>query len=157
LPEYDYYEDFPQLENGVGMCTLFEKEFNDGLKLVSGEYKSGCTGIVTGTSAAALISRLAGKIDPKIKVYPIRNDFFGSTVTTSGLLSGLDVISQVKPKALADKCKRIFLPNNMFRSGTDLTLDDIKLAEIGGALDMTTMIGAAAGGDFLKQLYFGVG
>ena len=154
LPGYDYYEDFPQLENGVGMCALFEKEFNDGLKSGPGEYKSACTGIVTGTSAAAFINRLVGKVDPEIKVYPVCNDFFGSTVTTGGLLTGSDVINQVKPKATADKCKRIFLPGNMFRSGTDLTLDDVSLDEISGALGMAAVIGATNGEAFLKQLYY---
>ena len=117
MPDYEYYNDFPQLENGVGMWALFEREFK-------GFPKN--SGIVTGEAAQDLMRKLA----PESKVYVVKNDFFGENVTVSGLLTGRDIVVQVGKMAKEDGCKVVFLPENMFRAGTECTLDDMTREEI---------------------------
>jgi len=127
MPSYEYYSDFPQLENGVGMWALFEQEYNPFPK---------SAGIVTGVAAQDLIKKLA----PDSKVYVIKNDFFGHQVTVSGLLTGQDIVAQIGNKALQDGCHTLILPSNMFRSGTECTLDDMTREEIEQRLGITVEI-----------------
>jgi len=117
MPDYEYYGDFPQLENGVGMWALFEQEHR---------LFPESAGIVTGVAAQNLIKKLA----PDSKIYVIKNDFFGHQVTVSGLLTGQDIVAQVGKKAVQDGCKTLILPRNMFRDGTECTLDDMTREEI---------------------------
>jgi len=164
LPCYDHYEDFPQLENGVGMWALFEQEFMQGLKsaLKSAQKsavpfeKEGAIGIVTGEAAQDLMEQLIAQtskfICRSVKLYPVQNNFFGRTVTVSGLLTGGDIINQVGEKAKQDGCTCLFLPKNMFRAETEYTLDDITREEIEQALGLPVYIGDADGEMFAKEL-----
>ncbi|MCL2398655.1 MAG: DUF512 domain-containing protein [Defluviitaleaceae bacterium] len=132
MPPYKYYEDFPQLENGVGMWALFEREFVNSIKPKMKQI-DGIIGLVTGEAAKNLIEKLAANIPGQVKVYSVQNNFFGSNVTTSGLLTGKDVIEQVKEKAHQDGCTRLLLPQNMFRTESkfiEYTLDDMHREEI---------------------------
>jgi len=117
MPDYEFYGEFPQLENGVGMWALFEQEHKP---------FPNSAGIVTGVAAQGLIKKLA----PNSKVYVVKNDFFGHDVTVSGLLTGQDIVAQVGAKPLQDSCKTLILPKNMFRDGTESTLDDMTRSEI---------------------------
>jgi len=127
MPDYDYYGEFPQLENGVGMWALFEQEHKPFPK---------SAGIVTGVAAQNLIKKLA----PDSKIYVVKNDFFGHEVTVSGLLTGQDIVTQVNKKALQDGCKTLILPSNMFRVGTECTLDDMTRDEIERQLNVKVII-----------------
>ena len=120
MPPYEYYDDFPQLENGVGMWASFAREFEE--KFLPG------TAIVTGQAAKALMENYGKKYSSN--VYDVKNDFFGHTITVSGLLTGHDIVTQVKDRARRDKCTGLYLPKNMFRAGTDCTLDDMTIEEI---------------------------
>ena len=142
LPSYEHYNDFPQLENGVGMCALFEREFQ------SVAVSKRLPGIVTGEAAYGLITKLV----PNAKVYSVRNDFFGWEITVSGLLTGRDVVGQIGSRAKADGCAGVFLPANMFRAGTALTLDDMTRAEIEQGLGLPVWVGSADGRDFTEQV-----
>ena len=133
MPPYEHYEGFPQLENGVGMWALFEWDFKRGLikqKIEQNlkQIDEGTIGLVTGVAAKGLIEKLTTHISRKVKVYTVKNDFFGHNVTTSGLLTGHDIIKQVKEKAHQDGCKLLFLPPNMFKTESpfiEYTLDDM--------------------------------
>jgi putative radical SAM enzyme (TIGR03279 family) len=145
LPAYSHYEGFPQLENGVGMVALFEREFTDGIKRASAFRRAG---IVTGQAAAGFMRRLVKNI-PGAAVHEIRNDFFGPGITVSGLLTGKDIIAQLRGKIDAEV---LFVPQNAFRANDDVMLDGTTRRELSGALGVTVEIGSADGRLFAKQL-----
>jgi len=99
LPDYDYYGDFPQYENGVGMWAHLRNGYYEATAALRKRLtlKRGKPSIATGTAAYPLIKELVGD---KAHVYAVRNDFFGETVTVSGLLTGGDIIKQLKGKEL---------------------------------------------------------
>ncbi|HEY8500903.1 MAG TPA: DUF512 domain-containing protein [Clostridia bacterium] len=137
LPEYEHYEDFPQLENGVGMVPLLIREFNDALLGGKRPYTEGTASIATGVSSFRAISMLAKQAENfypgvKVYVYPIINDFFGNTVTVTGLLTGKDIYNQLNGKPLGN---RLLLCSTMFKAGTCIFLDDMTLNDLSGLLN----------------------
>jgi putative radical SAM enzyme (TIGR03279 family) len=137
LPEYEHYEDFPQLENGVGMVPLLIREFNDALLGGKRPYTEGTVSIATGISSSGTISMLAKQAEShypgiKVYVYPVINRFFGNTVTVTGLLTGEDIYQQLKGKPLGNK---LLLCSTMFRAGTSVFLDDMTLDNLSGLLN----------------------
>ena len=153
LPPIEHYEDFPQLDNGVGMLRLFEHEFKESKPKEIKNKKN--IGLVTGKAAVDFIKGLAlhfENIHPnvKIKVFDIKNEFLGTHVTVSGLLTGQDIIKQLKGKTNGLDC--IFVPQNAFRHGTQDMLDGCTRQEIEDALNITVKIGSSEGEKFYKQL-----
>ena len=130
LPEDDFYEEHTQLENGVGMIRLLEREFKGALSL-SGEPDGVPFSIACGVSVAPYFEKLiciAAEKYGNIKgtVYAIENDFFGHGVNVSGLITGGDLIAQLKGKDLGE---RLFISQNMLRREEMDFLDDITLKE----------------------------
>ena len=137
LPEKAYYEDMDQLENGVGMLRLLQSQADLALE---GEDLSAAApppfAIATGAAAAPFLRELLEKIRgrcPALRgaVHSIRNDFFGERITVSGLVTGRDLTAQLRGKDLGE---RLLIPSNMLRSGEQVFLDDVTLAEVEGAL-----------------------
>lgn len=132
IPDADYYEAYPQIENGVGMWRDFiceAEEELDSLKKTADEEKT--VSLATGTAAYPLIKHLTDKLTklyPKlnINVYEIKNDFFGHSVTVAGLVTGTDLINQLKGRELGEY---LLIPDVMLRSEGDLFLDSISLAD----------------------------
>ncbi|SKC87343.1 DUF512 domain-containing protein [Maledivibacter halophilus] len=133
LPRYEDYEGFPQIENGVGLIRKLEKEFDEYLlSLPKGLEIDKTVNIVTGVSAAEFMKELAKKLTDrisklKIQVYPIKNNFFGETITVSGLITGQDIIKQLDNKELGDS---ILIPKSMLKSDESIFLDDVKVKDI---------------------------
>ena len=133
IPEPECYEDFQQFENGVGMLSLFKSEFYELLPQITDREKRKRTlSLVTGAAAFGLISEIASEIMKKfqnitINTYCIRNDFFGEMITVSGLLTGTDIINQLKGRELGEY---IILPDSLLRNGETVLLDDIYLSDI---------------------------
>ncbi|MCL2203515.1 MAG: DUF512 domain-containing protein [Defluviitaleaceae bacterium] len=159
LPGYTYYEDFPQLDNGVGLCALFEEEFVGHCptprKLLKKLDQNFTMGIVTGVAAYGFMCALAGRFEGwhpgvRIKVFEIRNDFFGASVTVSGLLTGGDVIQQLRGQCQG--LDVLFLPHNAFRAGTETMLDGVTRGEVEAALGVAVRIGSAQGEAFYREL-----
>jgi putative radical SAM enzyme (TIGR03279 family) len=148
IPLYEHYEEFPQLENGVGMMSLFEREFNDALPRKPLINKK--TGIVTGQAAAGFMRKLVKQVSSSITVYEIVNDFFGPMVNVSGLLTGQDIIAQLKNKIDVDF---LFVPQNAFMANSTIMLDGTSLDELNKALGIPVIIGSSNGGEFVRQLY----
>jgi putative radical SAM enzyme (TIGR03279 family) len=154
LPDYSHYEDFPQIENGVGMAASFMQEFNEAL---SGQRKKPLArtlSLVTGTLVAGIVIDAAQRAEKsfpglKVHVYPIENHFFGNTVTVTGLLTGTDIRRQLQGKPLGDV---LVLPSNMFRAGTEIFLDDVSLVDLSKALGVRTEKAEANGAAFLEAL-----
>ena len=135
IPEDEFYEEYTQLENGVGMFRLMETEFTSALKL-SDEPDGVPFSIATGVSAAPFFEKLLKKAKEKYpnlngKVYAIVNDFFGHSINVAGLVTGGDLINQLKGQELG---QRLFISQNMLRRQEMDFLDDITLVQAVNAL-----------------------
>lgn len=154
LPEEGRYDGYLQLENGVGMLRLLKEEFQEAYEKLEGDEDTREVSIATGYLAYPYICEMAEKITDKCPnvrayVYPIRNDFFGELITVSGLVTGQDLISQLKEKELGEV---LLLPCNMFRSEGDVFLDDVTLAELGETLQVRTDIVKSSGQDLIEAI-----
>ena len=135
IPEDGFYEEYTQLENGVGMLRLMEVEFNSALKL-SDEPDYVSFTIATGASTGEFFKKLVAKAQqtyPNLQgnVYVIENDFFGHSIDVTGLITGGDLINQLKDKELG---RRIFISQNMLRRQEMDFLDDVTLEQASAAL-----------------------
>ncbi len=152
LPEDEDYEDYPQIENGVGMLRLFETD----IRYASEDYPcdTPCAKrrlIACGTSVAPFMRDMLDRYAPKgtqITVQPIINRFFGESVTVTGLITGGDLIEQLKG---AD-CDEILLCRNMLRSEGDLFLDNISLEQVRDAIGLPIRIVENTGEGFWRAV-----
>ena len=157
IPEEDYYEDYPQLENGVGMIASMKGEFEAELEYLSEDYDTEqeihCS-IATGYAAYDFIKELAATLEQHCKklrcsVYPIENRFFGKNITVAGLICGCDLIEQLKDKPLGDF---LILPSVMLRDEQDKFLDDITLEEVSQTLNIPVRLSLSTGEDFIRTI-----
>ncbi|MDO4982979.1 MAG: DUF512 domain-containing protein [Eubacteriales bacterium] len=137
IPEDEFYEEYTQLENGVGMFRLMETEFSSALKLSDG-IDGAAFSIATGVSAAPFFEKLLEKAKEKYpsldgRVYAIENDFFGHSINVTGLITGGDLIRQLKDKDLGE---RLFISQNMLRRAEMDFLDGVKLTDAVKALNV---------------------
>ena len=154
LPEEERYDGYLQLENGVGMLRLFINQVREAFSKREADEKHRVVSVATGLLAAQTLEILCqeGKEkfpNLKVHIYPIRNDFFGENITVSGLVTGQDILAQLKDKPLGN---RLLLPCNMLRSGERYFLDDIQVSEIEETLQVPVYITAQPGEDFVKGL-----
>jgi len=130
FPAYEAYEDFDQLENGIGMCRLFKSQVEEVLKNVKYQkiLKDEVT-FVTGAAAYELMVELSemimSRINVKINVVKIINNFFGDKITVSGLATGKDIIEQLKGKDYIN----LILPRNMINDNLCM-LDDMVIEDL---------------------------
>ncbi len=130
MPEDEFYEEYTQLENGVGMLRLMETEFSSAQKL-SDEPDGVPFSIATGVSAAPLFEKLICMAQKKYgtirgRVYPIQNNFFGRSINVTGLITGGDLITQLKGRELGE---RLLISQNMLRRQEQDFLDDVTLKQ----------------------------
>lgn len=158
VPEEERYDGYLQLENGVGMLRLLLNEFEESM-----EGHRGCfpafdpprqLSIATGRLAYPYIEQMAGQMMEacqglKVHVYPITNFFFGERITVSGLITGQDLLAQLKGKPLGS-C--LLLPENILRSGEDVFLDDMRVQELEKALQLPIYIVKSSGNDFVEAI-----
>lgn len=126
IPPYEHYEDFPQIENGVGLISALINEFDQHIDHVDfSPEKNRKVSIVTGVSAYNYISLIAKRLEEKysitVNVYKIINEFFGENVTVTGLLTGRDIVAQLRGKEIGDE---VLICRSMLKADTDLLLDD---------------------------------
>ena len=132
IPEDEYYENYTQLENGVGLLRLLQVEFMSALKYEEVPCDGISFSIATGVSAAPFLSKLLVTAKEKYdnmngKVYSIKNDFFGHTIDVAGLIVGRDLINQLRDKELG---ARLLIPQNMLRDGEGIFLDDTTIEDV---------------------------
>lgn len=163
LPTEDRYDGYLQLENGVGMLTLLKDEFKEAMQTAVHQKKlyrdlsDGKTRrltLATGKLAYRTICDLAAQMMKAfewldLNVVAIRNDFFGERITVSGLLTGQDLIAQLKDLPLGDK---LLLPQNVLRSGENYFLDDITVPQLEDALQVRVDIVKSSGQDFVETV-----
>ena len=157
LPDGEYYETYCQIENGVGMWTSLKEEFLCEIENCEDADPETYLSVATGVAAYPLIKELAeifmSKYNKsKIDVYEIKNDFFGHSITVAGLITGADLIGQLKDKPLA---KYLAVPSVMLRSEGDLFLDSISTEDVekslGVTLKVTDCTGDSLFGAFMCQ------
>lgn len=154
IPEEERYDGYLQLENGVGMIRLLREECKEAFQELPGDEKSRRVSMATGLLAYPELCRIADMLKEKypgtkVQIYPVRNDFFGEKITVSGLITGGDLIRQLKGKDLGE---RLLLPCNMFRSEEDVFLDDVTLAEVEEALQVRADIVKSSGQDLIDAI-----
>ncbi len=140
LPEDGFYEDYSQIENGVGMIrdmqTAVKYELEDSEKYAPYKNIQRTVSLATGYASEAHIRSLASALEEyfpelHINVYPIKNNFFGEQITVSGLLTAKDIIEQLRDKPLGDA---LLIPAATLRAEGDVLLDDLSPADIADAL-----------------------
>jgi len=156
MPEESYFEDFTQLDNGVGMLRLLTEEFRRALDLMEPEELEQALpfSIATGVSAAPFLKRLVEQAQERCEtikgtVYPIVNDFFGHTITVAGLVTGGDLIAQLRGKELG---AHLLIPANMLRSGERVFLDDVSLDDVERELGVPVIPVAQDGYELLDAI-----
>lgn len=178
MPEEERYDGYQQIENGVGMTRLLYEEFRaavrevmdtkeiHGLKRLRmskeerqaaqllkknpGRKVSTVTGMLARNQGKVIQAELAKlRPDVELMVYPIVNDFFGHNITVTGLLTGQDIVAQLKGKELGDA---LLLPQCCLKADEDIFLDDMHLSELENALQVKTVIVKSYGMDFLKAI-----
>lgn len=158
MPDAEYYNDFPQLENGVGMWALLQSEFEQALdKCETKELRRKAT-IVTGKAAYPLISGLAEKAMKQIKgldinVVAAENKLLGSMITVSGLLCGADIVDAVSGLDLGEE---LIIPPNCLRSEGDMFLDDMTVEELSDRLKVKVTQNGSSGEDLLSAMLGGI-
>ena len=154
IPEADYYEDFSQLDNGVGLLSLLRDELLYALEDETEFNKNVNITLACGTGVADFMRNLLNSITNKfntvkINVVGIKNNFFGGGVDVSGLVTGQDLIAQLKGKQLGDK---ILIPSVMLRREGDIFLDDVSLEQVEEELSIKVVPIANNGEYLLKEI-----
>ncbi|MBE6583872.1 MAG: DUF512 domain-containing protein [Ruminococcaceae bacterium] len=158
LPDESYYDGYPQIDNGVGMITSLFSEFCDELEYIDDYLKHFIAprhvSVATGVAAYDAISSMAKKLELlipglKIDVHKIINNFFGESITVSGLLTGKDICEQLQGRDLGDA---LFFPGNALRSDGDLFLDDMSPEELSEILKVPCYPSGESGSDFVCDM-----
>ncbi|GAE87462.1 radical SAM protein [Acetivibrio straminisolvens] len=155
MPDYCAYEDFPQIENGVGLIAMFKKEFDDYLEKV--DFKSEKkreVAIATGVSSYKYIKEMIDILERKyenlsIHVYKIKNRFFGENVTVTGLLTGQDIAEQLLGKNIGEE---LLISESMLRTGEKVFLDDYTVGMLEDKLETKIGIVSNNGKDFIEKI-----
>ena len=159
IPDEDNYDGYIQLENGVGMTRMFLNELSSSVEDYLTRNKKPSEkeikiSTISGTlvypifcKSMEIIKRAIPKAD--IKVYKIINNFFGEKITVTGLLTGQDIIDQLKDKELGDV---LLLPSNTLKADEDIFLDDVTLEELQKALQVPVIIVQSEGMDFFEKI-----
>ena len=154
VPEEDRYDGYLQLDNGVGMIRLLINEFEEAFEELPGDDREIEISMATGVLAYDYLKRLIERLNekyPNVKVhlYKIINHFFGEKITVAGLITGQDLIGQLKDQELG-KC--LLLPCNMLRSGEEVLLDDVTLDQVKDSLQVEVDIVKSSGQDFINAI-----
>ncbi|MFO7577179.1 MAG: DUF512 domain-containing protein [Pelovirga sp.] len=152
IPAAEAYEDFPQLENGVGLLAQFREQIEDVL-LEAEPLSLAAAVLVTGRSFAAELQQFAARLslrtDVALEVIAIDNQLFGATVTVAGLVSGGDLLLQLRDKVAG---RPLILPDVMLAADQDLFLDDLSLTDLGAALQVPVQVVEASAWGLLEGL-----
>ena len=160
IPEADCYDGYLQLDNGVGMMRSFMDEIDEQIakRKEDGSFEKYASDrhftLVTGKLAYPIIKATADRVMAemsglRIDVVEIRNDFFGERITVSGLLTGQDIIAQLKGRDLGSEVK---LPESVVRAGTDVFLDDYTIPQVSETLQVRVVTIKSNGYDFVDSL-----
>lgn len=158
MPGADYYNGFPQLENGVGMWALLRSEFEEALEECGITELERKATIVTGKAAYPLICDLADKAMKRISgleinVIAAENRLLGEMITVSGLLCGKDIADAVSGTDLGEE---LIIPPNCLRSEGDMFLDDMTVTQLSEKLGVEVKQNGSSGYELLSAMTGGI-
>ena len=138
IPEADYYGDFLQLENGVGLWSLLRREAFEALKETEPRTVKRKITMATGEAAYPLIKAIAGECRKKntrldVNVYAVKNNFFGGKINVAGLVTATDIAEQLAGKQLGEE---LLIPSVMLRQEGDMFLDSVTVRELSERLNV---------------------
>ena len=156
LPGEEYYNGYPQLENGVGLMSLFRQELQGALLMAEPTENPPAFLIATGMSAAPFMEEMVALCKEKCpalqgRVQPVKNDFFGHGVDVAGLLTGGDIIRQVKD--VLRPGEELWIPDCMLRHGETVFLDDVSVEEMEQKLGTKVRVLPVDGGAFCDAIF----
>ncbi len=134
LPEAETYEEYEQIENGVGLLRMFEEDFRYALSERTPLSNEKCVSIAGGTAANPFFRELYKELEAyriRVETYPVPNLWFGGNVHVAGLVTGKDLIDELRGKPLSDP---LLIPHNMLRETEDVFLDGMTLSDVEHAL-----------------------
>jgi putative radical SAM enzyme (TIGR03279 family) len=159
IPDEDNYDGYIQYENGVGMLRMLMDEVEEALVFGKERGILPCKkdreiSLATGKLANPYIQKFAEQTMAlceglKIHVYPITNEFFGEMITVSGLITGQDIIKQLKGQSLGEV---LYLPENILRSGEDVFLDDLTVGDVQNSLQVPLDIVKSNGYELVSSM-----
>lgn len=155
MPNAEYYGEFLQLENGVGLWALLRNEVQDALALCDYSLKEERNvTLVTGTDAYPLITEIVDKATKKwdnlkCRVYAVENDYFGHSITVAGLVTATDIIKQLQGKDLGEE---LLIPSVMLRSERDMFLDSITVDQLSETLGVKVTVVEVDGYDLVSHI-----
>ncbi|MEI6131735.1 MAG: DUF512 domain-containing protein [Bacillota bacterium] len=158
MPEFEAYEDFPQIENGVGLVASLRQEVRECLK--SMKVRPGAQRnilIATGVDAQPIIETLAREVEAKVeglkvRVIGVKNNFFGESVTVCGLLTGRDVCEAVKSAKVSSDSEILVLCSKMFRASGNDFLDDFTIGQLEAEIGMKVLVTDNSGEQFVETV-----
>ncbi|NLY20044.1 MAG: DUF512 domain-containing protein [Tissierellia bacterium] len=153
VPEEDEYEGYPQIENGVGLIRNFQTETLNALEEIDIVEEKLKVTFLTGKLAEEFMNKIAGLLKAKFKNYDINvkgidNHFFGTTITVAGLVTGGDIIGQLKE----DSSDVIMIPDVMLKQDEDIFLDNVTLEELEQKLNKKIIVTEVDGFDLVNKL-----
>lgn len=143
IPDIAFYGELSQLENGVGLVALLKEQFREALDITEGEPKGHHITLATGVAAAPFMQSLIDEACKKwhnlqVDVVAIRNVFFGETIDVAGLVTGGDLIKQLKGRA--NSGSTVLIPDVMLRHDGDRFLDDVTPQQVEEELQVTLKV-----------------
>ena len=153
LPPASYYDGFPQLDNGIGLARNFIEEWEQSICIPAVDYEKPLyLQVVSGTSFAPVLRQMIAGLKLKnlhVRVVPVENRFFGTMVNVSGLLTGQDILAEMKK--WQEPCDGVILPESALRTGENVFLDDYTLEQVTSELCLPVKT-ALTGEDLCKLL-----
>ncbi|SDG55051.1 putative radical SAM enzyme, TIGR03279 family [Selenomonas sp. WCT3] len=153
VPPTDFYDGFPQLDNGIGLTRSFLNDWEKAEASHDSYEEPVYLDVVTGTSVAPILKQLADSVQKQnlhIRIVPVKNDHFGHTVNVSGLLTAKDIMKTLDE--LPGKRTGILIPESALRSGEDIFLDDVTLEEFQAHYPEARIEPVQGGKDFRRAL-----
>lgn len=154
IPSAEYYEDYPQYENGVGLMRSLEDEFSDALENYDGDVNEGEISVATGKLAYSLLKKLSEMVEKKypekkINVFEITNYYFGETITVAGLVTAGDLMTQLEGKALG---RKLLIPKAMLMANEPIFLDDYTVSDVENRLGVEVVATSNDGYELLEEM-----
>lgn len=154
IPEFKDYDDFPQLGDGIGMLAYFKKNFDSYLKRFKPKKVNKVVSIASGKIVYNFMRTRMDELEKKfeglkINLYPIENTFFGPEITVTGLITGGDLITQLKDKELGEY---LILCGDMLKDDADIFLDDVTLDEVKEKLNIEIKVNNDGGIGVIKDI-----
>ena len=156
VPTTEFYDGFPQLDNGIGLTRSFINDWDSAAAKQpnsAGYDEPVYLDVVTGTAVSPVIRQLAESVQKEnlhIRIVPVENEHFGHTVNVSGLLTAHDILNKLK--SLDGQRHGILIPESALRSGEDIFLDDMSLAEFAAQFPDARVEPVQGGSDYYQSL-----